>query len=623
MTVYPNDQSHTLSESHQRMLFEECGIDPVVTAERGTFSARRGADVPQDHGWLPRKPGIVFPVHTLDGGTFPRLRLNNPGRLPKYMQPKGRPNRLDVHPRQHELIKQPGGLRYVTEGEKKVDAGVSRGLLMVGLSGVWNGQLKKSLIDDWKHLPLEGECYSILFDSDITENPNVQMAADRMAGLLKAEGAEVSITVLPPSGTGGKQGLDDFFANGGTAKEIQLLTTPYEPTTVERVRLTKNEKLRAAVDTLWRRWWETEWRGQGGHTDRDLALTIMRAAAKHGKVVGGDLRVVKAWGPIMLEAKIGSARTMGKSLARLEARGFMRRDNTDRKEDKPGAFVFPGAARASVKYKGKDDGAEGNVTPQVQEGALGTLHLRAPRLRWSKPKQKVGKKTRRKYRKGEVSYIPEPQEGIRRLGKVRGAVIDALDAHGGTMTLDELCITLNHKRPRDVRRRVLPMLVKVGIIHLDGDTISLKEGWALALKRERVGAKEVEADELARVRYLQKSKAFHNRNKEPEPSEGTGAGRRQMRLSHKKRREGLAAIKERAAVATKPEYLQKAEAYTLKRLGELGHIRLGLLQDIWRDDGGDPLTISQAVESLGCRTERLPGFGDAIFVYPPRAEGVA
>jgi hypothetical protein len=26
---------------------------------------------------------------------------------------------------------------------------------------------------------------------------------------------------------------------------------------------------------------------------------------------------------------------------------------------------------------------------------------------------------------------------------------------------------------------------------------------------------------------------------------------------------------------------------------------------------------------LGCRTERLPGFGDAIFVYPPRAEGVA
>jgi hypothetical protein len=26
---------------------------------------------------------------------------------------------------------------------------------------------------------------------------------------------------------------------------------------------------------------------------------------------------------------------------------------------------------------------------------------------------------------------------------------------------------------------------------------------------------------------------------------------------------------------------------------------------------------------LGCRTERLPAFGDAIFVYPPRAEGVA
>ena len=42
-------------------------MDPDVTAERGTFSARRGKDVPQDGGWLPKKPGIVFPVHALDG----------------------------------------------------------------------------------------------------------------------------------------------------------------------------------------------------------------------------------------------------------------------------------------------------------------------------------------------------------------------------------------------------------------------------------------------------------------------------------------------------------------------------------------------------------------------------
>jgi hypothetical protein len=622
---YPNHGSKTLSDSHQGTLYGDSGIDPPVEAERGTFTASRGKDVPQDHGWLPKKPGIVFPVHTLDGGIFYRLRPDNPGRFPKYMQPKGHPNRLDVHPRQHERIKKPGGMRYVTEGERKVDAGVSRDVLMVGQSGVFNGQRDKgaALIDDWYELPIDGEEYAICFDSDIYTNESVQLAADRLARLLKAEGAKVFISLLPPAPDGSKQGLDDFFANGGTVHELKLLTMPYDEAVVERVRLTRDQKLRAAIEALWRKWWETSWTGQGGHTDRDLAIKVIEAARKHGKVIGDDLRVVKAWGPLMVEAKISSSRTMGKSVARLEGRGFFERDNKGRKADKPGAFMFRAAARAGVKQYG--EGAmleEATVAPNGDSGPC-TLHLRAPRLRWSKPKQKAAKKTRRKYRKGEVSYIPDPQEGIRRLGKVRGAVIDALDAHGGTMTLDELCITLNHKRPRDVRRRVLPMLVKVGIIHLDGDTISLTEGWALALKRERVGAKEVEADELARVRYLQKSKAFHNRNKEPEPSEGTGAGRRQMRLSHKKRREGLAAIKERAAVATKPEYLQKAEAYTLKRLGELGHIRLGLLQDIWRDDGGDPLTISQAVESLGCRTERLPGFGDAIFVYPPRAEGVA
>ena len=115
------------------------------------------------------------------------------------MQPKGHPNRLDVHLRQHERMKRPGGMRYVTEGEKKVDAGVSRGLLMVGLSGVWNGQKDKELIPDWSLLPLEGERYSIAFDSDIAFNPNVQMAADRQARLLREQGAEVYITLPPPA----------------------------------------------------------------------------------------------------------------------------------------------------------------------------------------------------------------------------------------------------------------------------------------------------------------------------------------------------------------------------------------------------------------------------------------
>src|SRR5215208_7906275 len=268
-TSEPGGSALPLSDEDRRIL--EAGSTPDVIAERGTFSAWRGRDVPQDHGQLPKKPGIVFRVHTLDGGILYRLRLNNPGRLPRYMQPKGRPNRLDVHPRQHERIKRPGSMRYVTEGERKVDAGVSRDVLMVGQSGVFNGQRDKgaALIDDWYELPIEGEEYAICFDSDIYTNESVQLAADRLARLLKAEGAKVFITLLPPAPDGGKQGLDDFFANGGTVHELKLLTMPYDEAVVERVRLTRDQKLRAAIETLWRKWWETSWTGQGGHTDRD------------------------------------------------------------------------------------------------------------------------------------------------------------------------------------------------------------------------------------------------------------------------------------------------------------------------------------------------------------------
>jgi len=500
-----------LSDAHQKMLFGESGIDPAVETERGTFTAQRGKDVPQEHGWLPTKPALVFPVHTLDGGVFCRLRLDNPGRYPKYMQPKGHPNRLDVHPRQHERIRHAGDMRYITEGEKKVGAGVSHGLLMVGLSGVWNGQKDNELIPDWSLLPLEGERYSITFDSDIASNPNVQMAADRQARLLQEQGAEVFITVLPPAPDGGKQGLDDFFGNGGTVQEIELLTMPYDEALVERVRLTRDQKLRAAIEALWRKWWETPWSGQGGHTDRDLAIKVIEAARKHGRVIGDDLRVVKAWGPLMVEAKISSSRTMGKSITRLEGMGFFERDNKGRKADKPGAFVFRAVARASVKQYGEGATLEEATLDPNGGSAPGTLHLRAPRLMWSSPKVKGRRglvKGTRMVRQGVRS---EPRPAVKRLGKTRGAILDALDASGGVLTLQEIADALHRKRARDLRRRNLPMLEEAGIITVHGDVVILAEDWLDRLEDARELGGEIEAEEHARRRYRDKSRAYHNR----------------------------------------------------------------------------------------------------------------
>ncbi len=625
MTSYPKSAARTLSDSHCRMLFEDSGIDPPVEAERGTFTASRGKDVPQGHGWLPKKPGLVFPVHTLDGSTFYRLRPNNPGQFARYMQPKGHPNRLDVHPRQHERIKRPGGMRYVTEGEKKVDAGVSRGLLMVGLSGVWNGQKDKELIPDWSLLPLKGGRYSITFDSDIAFNPNVQMAADRQAQLLREQGAEVFITLLPPAPDGSKQGLDDFFANGGTVKQLELLTTPYEAAVIERVRLTRDQKLRGAIEALWRKWWATEWTGQGSHTDRDLALKVIEAARKHGKVVGNDLRVVKAWGPLMVEAKISSSRTMAKSIARLEGMEFLERDNEGRKVDKPGAFVFRSAARAGVKQYGEKATQAEARNRQDEDEAPGTLHPRAPRLMWSAPKFAPKRGTVASTRKVRQSKPPSPRPAIARLGKIRGAVVDALYTYGGSCTLAQLCRILHRKRPRDLVRRkksakgrdgLLVWLEEAGIITVEGDRVTLTVDWLDRLEDAREAGGELEAEELARRQYLDKSRAYHRRHKTPK-SRPSAASLDTIRRSREQRKAGLAAIAERAAEAAKAEEQTKAEAFVRDRLRELGRIRLGLLRDIWHDAGGDPWTIPKAVEALGCRVEELPEYDNRRFVFPP------
>ena len=627
----------TLSDLHQGILYDDSGIDPPVEAERGTFTASRGKDVPQDHGWLPQKPGVVFPVHTLDGGIFYRLRCDNPGRLPKYMQPKGHPNRLDVHPRQHERIKRPGGRRYATEGEKKVDSGVSRGLLMVGQSGVFNGQRDKgaALIDDWYELPLDGEEYAICYDSDIETNESVQLAADRLAQLLEAEGAKVFITLLPPAPDGSKQGLDDFFANGGTVKQLELLTTPYDAAVIERVRLTRDQNLRAAIDTLWRKWWATEWTGQGGHTDRDLALKVIEAARKHGKVIGEDLRVVKAWGPLMVEAKISSSRTMAKSIARLEGMEFLERDNEGRKADKPGAFVFRSVARAGVNQYGEDVALSGTPARLDGEGIPGTLHPRAPRLMWSAPKFAPKRGVVRGTRRVRESKRPNPRPAIARLGKIRGAVVDALYATGGSCTLAELCRILRRKRPRDLVRRkkspkgrdgLLVWLDDAGILAVEGDVVTLAEDWLERLEDARESGGELAAEELARKRYKLKSRAYHRRHETPK-SEPSAAGLAAIKRSREQRQAGLAAIEERAAAAAKSEEMRKAEAFVRDilqndKLLVSGGIRLGHLCDIWRDEGGNPLTIPRAVEALGCRVEELTEFDNRRFVFPP-AERVA
>ena len=609
----------------------ESGIDPGVTEERGTFTAWRGRDVPQDGGRLPARPGLVFPVHTLDGGRFHRLRPNSPGKGPKYWQPKGHANRLDVHPRQHERIKQSGGMRYVTEGEKKVDAGVSRGLLMVGQSGVFNGQRDKgaALIDDWNLLPLDGEKYSITYDSDIETNPMVQLAADRKARLLRERGAQVFITLIPPNADGSKQGLDDFFANGGTVKELEMLTRPYESLDMGEVRLTRDEKLRKMVASLRRDWYERDWMqfiGTGergnwarGHTARDVTDALIYFATRRGKP--DDRGIVFTVGTRALaERSAKTAPSAAKAIKHLEAAGYLEIiPQEDKSKPRTYRLLVNSATLYSMEKETRERESNSSVT-SVDHRCKPLRYPAAPRLRWSSPARK-GRLVR--HREGDTgrtvtdAVVPEIETPhIKRLGPHRGAVVDVLDKAGGELHLTALCEALHRKRPWDVRRRLLKPLEEARVIECEGDLIRLTAAWLEKLEEERDRAGEVKQAEYQAEDHRKQSARYREhleREKRGTPKASHDAAQRTEDLRRRRMREQREE-KQRDRAPTPPA----VEAMIARVLSQHDRIRMGLLCQVALDEGLRWRDVPPAVRRMGYRVERLPEYDNEEFIYTER-----
>ncbi len=180
--------------------------------------------------------------------------------------------------------------------------------------------------------------------------------------------------------------------------------------------------------------------------------------------------------------------------------------------------------------------------------------LSCPRLRWSSP----GRKPRRFdiTKRGQVrrGSPPRPRDSIRRLGKIRGAVVDALEGAGGTLTLKELCEVLHRSRPRDVRRRVLPMLQEAGIISEDGDTVTLAADWLQRLEDARELGGEIEAERRERQDHKRQSEAFRRRLEVvPDPAP-TAEEMRARRESYPERRREHIAVAMARLFEERPEY---------------------------------------------------------------------
>ncbi len=515
-----------LTAHHRVQLSEGSAIAPEIIAQRGVRSVHRGRELPKGFSQRQRRrgPGILFTVHRPAGETSASFRPDEPdpdtpGR--KYEQPSkyygGPGNVLDVHPSTRHLIGRLDVPVVFVEGIKKADAITSTAraageeVLVVAITGVWNWMSDGEPIPDMHKIPVEGRRAVVCFDSDMLHNPSVQMAAGRLAEHLISRRATVEITYLPDKPDGSKMGADDFLAAGGTLRELRLLTRPYDPDDFARVRLTRSEKLRLAMEDLVGRFWATEWKGMGGYSARDGARVLMHHAERHGKLVDDGVRVVLSNGTFAAEAAM-STRTAWKVIKRLEEVGFLYRDNEGREPDKPGAFVL----RAAVSHYGTEQDQGQGVTNELQSLYAGDLHLRVPCLRWSQPKYTPRRGVASGTRKVRQARKPQPRPAIKRLGKIRGAELHILDASGGAKPVTEIAAARG-VRARDVRRRDLPELVEAGIVEVEGDDVRLVPDWRERLDEVRKLGREIEADRTFRAWLRVKRDAYHRRHRTPKP----------------------------------------------------------------------------------------------------------
>jgi hypothetical protein len=230
-----------LSDHHLHLLTTGSGIAPDVIQERGYRSLRGYAGQAELRrlgfpDFQRHVPGLLLPIHTTDGQVLPIVyRPDTPrlveGKPLKYDQLAGSPVRLDCPPRCRPHLSNPDIPLWITEGLRKDDSLASRVACAIGLSGVYGFRVPKKLaptqplLPDWRYVQLADRQVTIVFDSDVTTNPDVQHARELLARMLTARGARVRYCTLSALPSGAKCGVDDFFAAGQTLADLEALAT--------------------------------------------------------------------------------------------------------------------------------------------------------------------------------------------------------------------------------------------------------------------------------------------------------------------------------------------------------------------------------------------------------------
>ena len=218
-----------LSPAHEAMLLESA-IAPEVIGARGYRTVTTKAELGR-LGFPDRQrrvPALLLPIWSVLGEICGYMirpdepRIGRNGKPLKYEHCAGSRMVLDVPPGAREQLGDPSTPLWITEGTKKVDAAVSRGLCCIALLGVWNWRGTnehggKTAIADWEMVALNDRRVTVVFDSDVMTKIEVYRALVRLRDFLESRGAKVRLTYLPP----GDRGQKPQRARGGGLRGVR------------------------------------------------------------------------------------------------------------------------------------------------------------------------------------------------------------------------------------------------------------------------------------------------------------------------------------------------------------------------------------------------------------------
>lgn len=232
-----------LIEQHRREIMDESTVSEEVAAARGYRSLTGTAedrDLLSGLGFKPfvyeredAFPALLVPMHNAHGEVagaqfkpaVPRMRIKaDQSQAPiKYETPSGVTPVIDVPEFTRGQLTNLTTPLWITEGMKKTDALVTRGLAAIGLTGVFNWKSRLGTLGDWEDIPLRGRTVVLCFDADAATNRNVQLAMGRLGAWLRSRGvARVHYVVVPAEVHGiGTKGIDDYFRAGGTLEGLK------------------------------------------------------------------------------------------------------------------------------------------------------------------------------------------------------------------------------------------------------------------------------------------------------------------------------------------------------------------------------------------------------------------